>query len=56
MEVLICAGRFLWIQELNIMADVASLKAKAARGVQYAGVRWSWKHWAEEFVETAKEC
>ena len=40
----------------SLVDDVASLKAKAARGVQYAGVRWSWKHWAVEFVEAAKEC
>ena len=71
MEVLICAGRFLWIQELNIIldelekvgekikslvADVGSMNEKVARGVQYAEDMWSWKHWAVEFVEAAKEC
>ena len=40
----------------GLVADVASLKEKAARGVQYAKARWSWKHWTEEFVEAAKEC
>lgn len=40
----------------SLVADVGSMKEKVARGVQYAKVRWSWKHWAEEFVEAAKEC
>ena len=31
-------------------------KEKGARGVQYAEDMWSWKHWAVEFVEAAKEC
>jgi hypothetical protein len=40
----------------GLVADAASLKTKTVRGVQYAKVRWSWKHWAVEFVEAAKEC
>ena len=38
----------------GLVADVASLNANATRGVQYAKARWSWKRWAEEFVEAAK--
>ena len=37
-------------------SDVGSMKEKVARGVQYAEDMWSWKHWAVEFVEAAKEC
>ena len=40
----------------SLVADVGSMKDKAARGVQYAEDMWSWKHWAVEFVEAAKEC
>ena len=40
----------------SLVADVGSMKEKVARGVQYAEDMWSWKHWAVEFVEAAKEC
>ena len=40
----------------SLVADVWSMKEKVARGVQYAEDMWSWKHWAEEFEEAAKEC
>lgn len=40
----------------SLVDDVGSMKEKVARGVQYAEDMWSWKHWAVEFVEAAKEC